>query len=139
MPGSYHRRVYYYETDRMGFVHHSNYIRWMEEGRIDYMRALGIDCRKLEEQGVIIPVTGVSCTYLRSVYFDDMVEVKVFLTAFNGVRISFRYEIWNGGALSATGESGHCFLGPGGVPVNLKKRFPALCDAAVQALEETTV
>jgi len=67
----YFRRVFYYETDRMGFVHHSNYIRWLEEARMDYMRKLGIDCKLLEDQGIIIPVTGVSCEYRQSVYFDD--------------------------------------------------------------------
>lgn len=130
----YFRRVFYYETDRMGFVHHSNYIRWLEEARMDYMRKLGIDCKLLEDQGIIIPVTGVSCEYRQSVYFDDIVEIRVRLTAFNGVRLAFRYEVYDGGALSATGESRHCFLS-GGVPVNLKKRFPALCASVMQAVE----
>lgn len=130
----YLRRVFYYETDRMGFVHHSNYIRWLEEARMDYMRKLGIDCKALEDQGIIIPVTGVSCEYKQSVYFDDVVEIRVRLTQFTGVRLAFRYEVYDGDTLSATGESRHCFLS-GGVPVNLKKRFPALCASVMQAVE----
>ena len=88
----------------------------------------------MEDQGIIIPVTGVSCEYRQSVYFDDIVEIRVRLTAFNGVRLAFRYEVYDGADLSATGESRHCFLS-GGVPVNLKKRFPALCASVMQAVE----
>lgn len=132
----YRRKVNYYETDKMGFVHHSNYIRYMEEARMDFMAQIGMDYKAMEDLGIIVPVTGVNCQYRRSVYFGDEVEIQVRLTSFNGVRMAFRYEIYNKGALSASGESGHCFLGENGAPVNLKKRFPELCETAVKAIEE---
>lgn len=131
----YRRRINYYETDKMGFVHHSNYIRYMEEARMDFMEKIGMDYKAMEELGVVVPVTGITCGYQRPVYFGDAVEIFVRLAAFNGVRMTFRYEIFNNGALSATGESGHCFLGENGAPVNLKKRFPALCETAIKAIE----
>lgn len=132
----YQRQVNYYETDKMGFVHHSNYIRYMEEARMDFMRQIGMDYKRMEDLGVIVPVTGVSCSYKRSVYFGDTVEIFVRLTAFNGVRMTFCYEIYNQGALCAGGESSHCFLGGNGAPVNLKKRFPELFETAIRAIEE---
>ena len=52
----YTHRVQYYETDQMGIVHHSNYIRWFEEARIDWMRHCGISYREMEKQGIIVPV-----------------------------------------------------------------------------------
>ena len=53
---AYRHTVKYYETDRMGFTHHSNYVRWMEEARIDFMDRLGFSYRKMEEEGVVSPV-----------------------------------------------------------------------------------
>ncbi len=132
----YRRKINYYETDKMGFVHHSNYIRYLEEARLDFMHQIGMDYKSLEDEGVIVPVTGVSCQYKQSLYYGDEVEIFVRLTAFNGVRMAFRYEIRSKGVLSAMGESGHCFLGESGAPINLKKRFPALCETAMKAIEE---
>ena len=56
----YRRRAQYYETDQMAIVHHTNYIRWFEEARIDWMRQQGYGCRELEAQGLIIPVVDAS-------------------------------------------------------------------------------
>ena len=57
----YVHKVAYYETDRMGIVHHSNYIRWMEEARIDFFDQLGWSYQKFEDEGVISPVTAIEC------------------------------------------------------------------------------
>ena len=59
----YRRRANYYETDKMGIVHHTNYIRYFEEARIDLMRQVGCDCRTLEEMNIIIPVVDVYAKY----------------------------------------------------------------------------
>ena len=59
----YKHTVHYYETDRMGFTHHSNYIRWMEEARIDFFDQLGWSYQKFEDEGVISPVTAIECKY----------------------------------------------------------------------------
>jgi len=53
---TYRHTVQYYETDKMGITHHSNYIRWMEEARVDFMSQIGWDYAKLEKEGVICPV-----------------------------------------------------------------------------------
>ena len=53
---NYGRKIQYYETDRMGIVHHSNYIRWMEEARIDALAQIGIPYDKIEAAGILIPV-----------------------------------------------------------------------------------
>ncbi len=137
-PGSYLHRVQYYETDRMGIVHHSNHIRWMEEARLEYMRLNGVDYTEIEAAGIMMPVLGVSCSYKRSACFGDVAELAVRLLSFNGVRAVFAYRICLAGSddLLAVGESEHCFIdGQTRKPVNLKKRMPELSGIIISLLE----
>lgn len=123
----YERRVFYYETDNMGIVHHSNYIRWMEEARFDLVRKLGADYAEQEERGIIMPVTFASCKYLAPTHYDDLIRIVPKITLFNGIRLNFSYEIFDATAnrLCCTGESGHCFLDEAKrIPVNLRKSDP---------------
>ena len=123
----YCRKVYYYETDQMSIVHHSNYIRWMEEARTDYMRKNGVDYHDVEAHGIIMPVLGVSCRYRVSARYDDPIAIRTALCYYNGVRARYRYEIRHGetGVLLAEGESEHCFLdAESRVPLKLKKTHP---------------
>ena len=59
----YKHTVQYYETDKMGITHHSNYIRWMEEARVDFLNKIGWGFDRLEDLGMISPVTEVECKY----------------------------------------------------------------------------
>ena len=120
-------KVRYYETDKMGIVHHSNYIRWMEEARLDYLEQLGQRFDKLEADGVISPVVSVSCNYKISCIFGDTVEIKVKLIEYTGIRYVFEYEIVRAGSgeTAATGRSEHCVINKDGHPVSIKRRFPA--------------
>ena len=120
-------RVQYYETDRMGIVHHSNYIRWMEEARTEVMRLRGVDYARIEAQGILMPVVSVSCDYKSPARFGDVAEITVRLTRFNGVRAEFGYRICPQGSelLLAEGRSVHCFIDEGTrKPLNLIKRLP---------------
>lgn len=119
----YVRRAQYYETDQMGVVHHTNYIRWFEEARVDLLRQHGIDYRDMETRGIIIPVVDMQCSYLTSVRFDDVVEIHLTLTKYTGVRMCFSYEVRfaDSGILAATGKSTHCFVDPSGKPIGLKR------------------
>lgn len=124
----YRRRAQYYETDQMGIVHHSNYIRWMEEARLDYLEQLGWGYRKLEADGLLIPVTGVSCAYRRPVRFGDTVAIEVRVAAYQGTRLTLGYRITDPatGKLRASGQSEHCFCTREGRPIRLKKFSEAL-------------
>ncbi len=68
----FERKINYYETDRMGVVHHSNYIRFLEEARCEMLAAHNMPYSAFEEQGVMIPVLGVNCDYKSHVTFDDV-------------------------------------------------------------------
>ncbi len=122
-PKPYVRRAQYYETDQMGVVHHTNYIRWFEEARVDLLRQFGIDYRDMETRGIIIPVVDMQCSYLASVRFDDIVEIRLSMTKYTGVRMCFSYEVRfaDTGTIAATGHSTHCFIDPAGKPMGLKR------------------
>ena len=125
---SYRLRVSYYETDQMSIAHHSNYIRWMEDARLHVMREGSISHRELEAEGIQIPVTSVSCEYLKSARFDDIVCIDVSPVRYNGVRMVLEYRICreDTGELLAVGQTGHCFIdAQTGRPLSLKHRSPA--------------
>ena len=80
----YKHTVQYYETDRMGFVHHSNYIRWMEEARSDFFDQIGWPYVKTEEMGIISPVVALDCKYKQPLPFDFYLPQKNICIEFQG-------------------------------------------------------
>ena len=89
----FERKLNYYETDRMGVVHHSNYIRFLEEARCALLENLEMSFELLEENGITIPVLGVNCQYKYHVTFGDIIVIKVFAKEYNGVRMTIGYEV----------------------------------------------
>lgn len=124
----YIRKVNYYETDQMAIVHHSNYIRWFEEARLDALEQLGVSYSDMEQGGFLIPVLDVSCQYIKTVRYGDTVEIRLNMTRFTGLKFDFSYEIYNKktGELTTAGTSSHCILGSDFRPVRLKKEYPEI-------------
>lgn len=133
----YERGVHYYETDQMGIVHHSNYIRWFEEARTDFLGQIGLPYDKIEKEGILIPVLGVSCKYKSAIRFGDLVCVHLKITYFNGVRFRVSYQIIGKetGVLHAVGESEHGFVNRDMVPVRMKKEFPQMYELLAAYVE----
>ena len=125
---TYIHKVNYYETDKMGISHHSNYIRWMEEARIDFLDQIGYGYAKLENDGIMSPVIGVECEYKKTTTFDDEIEIEVKMKELKGVRFTIEYIMKNAktGELVAIGRTKHCFVNNAGKPIILKKEFPEL-------------
>lgn len=136
-PFSYERTAYYYETDQMGIVHHSNYIRWMEEARIAYMASIGLPYKAVEEASVLIPVLSAQCEYKNYVKFDETVEIFPSLTYFNGIRMTIEYRMVHkeSGKICAVGSTGHCFTTPDMKPLSLKKSNREMYDIFMKAME----
>ena len=130
----YLHEIKYYECDRMGVTHHSNYIRFMEEARIDWMDQLGYGFERMEAEGIVSPVVAISCSYKRSTTFKDRLEIEVKVGEMSELKISFNYTMRVGGKLACTATSTHCFL-EAGRPVVLKDRFPQLYAAIVESLD----
>lgn len=121
----YEHTINYYETDRMGIVHHSNYIRFFEEARIDYLKKIGLDYKKVEDMGLIMPVLGVECKYIKPLHFGDKAIISSRLVKYNGMKLSVEYNITNeAGELVTTGKSEHCLLDVDMKPVNIKRNYP---------------
>ncbi|MBO4670788.1 MAG: acyl-CoA thioesterase [Bacteroidales bacterium] len=121
----YIHEVKYYECDRMGVTHHSNYIRFMEEARIDWMDQLGYGFERMEAEGIVSPVMTVECTYKRTTTFKDKIEIEIRVTSMTELKISFSYTMKVAGKLVCSASSTHCFLADGR-PVVLSERFPEL-------------
>ena len=88
-------RVRYGETDQMGVVYHGNYAQFLEMGRVEWLRSLGISYRDMEENGIMLPVISLSVKYLKPALYDDILTVKTILKKKPSVRIEFEYTIAN--------------------------------------------
>jgi acyl-CoA thioester hydrolase len=98
-------RVRYAETDRMGLLHHANYLVYFEQGRTELLRDLGLSYKALEDQGYLLVLTRVEVRYRRPVRYDDLVTLRTIVERTTAVRIDHRYEVRVGGELAAEGSS----------------------------------
>ena len=133
----YEHRVQYYETDRMGITHHSNYVRWMEEARVALLEEIGWGYDRMEAMGIQSPVIGLECRYRAPTTFGDQVEIEASIREYRGVHLVMSYEMRRlaDGKVVLEGTSRHCFLGRDGKFLRLARDFPAL-DQALKAAQE---
>lgn len=137
MTAMYKHKVQYYETDKMGITHHSNYIRWMEEARIAFLAEIGWDFAKLEELGIISPVVSVNCRYKHTSTFSDSIDIEVVVEEFKGVKLKLNYLMKNEeGKVVCEAQSEHCFLNSSGRPIRLAKEFPDFYQVLVDLAEK---
>lgn len=134
----YVHKVQYYETDRMRISHHSNYVRWMEEARVDFLNKIGCGYSEIEKLGFSSPVLGIECNYKRTTTFDDEVEIDIKLAEYNSVKMIYEYRMNNKatGELVFTGKSSHCFINREGRPINLKKFVPEIDEKIYKILAD---
>ena len=129
----YTHKIAYYETDKMGVTHHSNYVRIMEEARIYFLDEIGWSYAKLEEEGIISPVININCNYRKTTTFPDVLLVKVWVEKISACKLTFGYEYTvegdNSGDVVFTATSSHCFLDKNGAPMIVEKTHPELWKA----------
>ena len=130
----YQHTVQYYETDKMGIVHHSNYIRWMEEARIDFLSQIGWDYKVMEDNGIISPVTSVESKYKCNTEFGDVISIEVGVEEFKGIRLKLRYVMKKGDIVVNEATSEHCFLDTEGKILNMKKVKPEFYETLVKMI-----
>lgn len=92
---TYQLRVRYSETDKMGYCYYGNYASYLEVGRVETMRSLGVSYKSMEDEGVMLPVLEFNIKYLRPAKYDDLLSVQTIITKIEGTRIYFDYEIHN--------------------------------------------
>jgi acyl-CoA thioester hydrolase len=98
-------RVRYAETDRMGLLHHANYIVYFEMGRTELLRERGISYRDIEDSGHLLVVIEVGCKFKRPAYYDDLLTLRTTVERVTHVKIVHRYEVFRDGVLLAEGHS----------------------------------
>ena len=119
----YIHKVQYYETDKMQVTHHSNYLRFLEEARIDFLDQIGWGYAKMEEEGIISPVLSLSCDYKHSTTFPDVLTIYVTIEKLSAVRLTLSYKIMNGEKVACTATTSHCFI-KNNSPMILQKEYP---------------
>lgn len=132
----YIHTVQYYETDKMGITHHSNYIRWMEEARVDFLNQIGWPFDKLEALGIVSPVLNVSCDYKISTVFSEKIAIAVVVKEFKGVKLFLSYTMENEeGKVVCTGTTSHAFLNNQGRPIRMKQDYPDFYQCLMSMVE----
>lgn len=118
-------RVRFVETDAMGVVHHSNYFRWFEMGRVEFLRQAGITLNELLNEGIVFPITDVSCKYRASAKFDDYVLIETYPVELTAVKMVFDYKIVREAdqVLLATGQTQNVFTNNNGKIIRLPEVY----------------
>lgn len=121
---TYKHVVQYYETDKMGITHHSNYVRFMEEARVSFLEKIGWGYDKLEGMGVISPVISISCDYKKPTTFADEIEIEISVAYLSRVKFTINYVMRVGDDVVCTAQSSHCFVSQSGRPISIQKQYP---------------
>ena len=112
---TYKHEVKYHECDKMGITHHSNYVKFMEEARVDWLDQIGYGFERVEAEGVFSPVLAIACNYKNPTTFKDIIEIEVSVSKMSEIKFDFAF----------------CKS----FPVALSKRLPELYKAIQEAYE----
>ncbi|HSQ87804.1 thioesterase family protein [Romboutsia sp.] len=120
--------VRYVETDKMGIAHHSNYAIWFEAGRTEFFKKIGIPYSKIEDDGVLLPLIDLKCSFKKPAMYEDEIIIKTKLENMTNVKVTFSYELYNSfnNNLIATGETTHAWTDKNLKPINIKKKLNKL-------------
>ena len=124
-------RVIYGDTDQMGVVYYANYLRWFEKGRSEFLRQIGLPYPTIEDQGFHFPVVEVSCRYVQSARYDEVVQIETDLAEMGRASLAFDYRIARADddCVLATGRTKHACIDSAGRVT----RFPKILLDALTA------
>jgi acyl-CoA thioester hydrolase len=132
-------RVRYAETDQMGVVYHANYLVWFEVGRVELMRALGVQYKRMEiEDDCQIVVADARCRYHHPARYDEVLRVRTRIAESKNRVIRFGYELFRDadGQLLATGETTHIICGRNGKPKLLPQKYRSIFEASAAEIPD---
>lgn len=135
---SYYRKVFYHETDKMAIVHHSNYLKWMEEARVAFLEDIGMPFEEVEARGIGSPVVEINIKYKKPSAFGDEVRVDIEISKYNGIKFEVDYSIVNvrTDEVLTVAHSSHCFLKNGTI-CSIKTEAPDYHELLLGALNNT--
>ncbi len=117
-------RVRYSETDQMGVVYHANYLNWFEVGRTEFFRQAGFNYRELEKKGILLPVAEATVSFRQPALYDDLVDIRTWISDISPVRLTYAYEIYRGDQLLVSGKTMHVFTNAEMKPIRLSRIEP---------------
>lgn len=106
----YTRRVQFYETDAQGVVHHSNYFRYFEEARGEFLRSKGFPYSKLREEGYEVVLLSAECEYKKPLFYDDVFMIELSLYELTKFTFSFAYKVFKNETVVAYAKTKHCVV-----------------------------
>lgn len=112
-------RVYYEDTDMAGIVYYANYLRYIERGRSDWVREIGIDQLGMKDGGVVFAVRKIEAEYIQPARFEDVLEVRTTLDSLSAARMVMAQEVWRGPDLLFTAKVQIVCIGAAGKPTRL--------------------
>ena len=118
----------------IGFILRHNYIRFMEEARVDFLSSVGWPYDRLEKEGIISPVTAVECTFKSPSTFADTLDIYVSVVEFKGVKLKLKYVMKIEDRVVCEAGSEHCFINDKGMPIRLQKEFPDFYDTLIKLI-----
>lgn len=120
--------VRYAETDKMGIVHHSNYLIWFEAGRTDFIKGSNISYSEMEEKGILIPLGESNCKYLLGAKYEDELVIKTWVKELTPVKVEFNYSVFREKDQKelAKGSTLHVFVNNDFKIINIKKSYPEI-------------
>lgn len=134
---TYVHHIQYYETDKMGVTHHSNYIRWMEEARGNFLSQIGWDYDRLEKEGVFSPVVSIDCRFVKPTTYSEKISIKLNIKECKGAKLIAGYVMENeSGEIVFTGTSSHAFVYRDGRLIRLKRDYRELFDIFSSMIDE---
>lgn len=116
-------RIAYHQTDGQRRVHHSNYLNFFEDARVEMLRAGGIRYKDVEDTGRLLVVTEMNVQYFAAAEFDDWLRLEVEVTEIRKVRLRHQYKVLRDGTLVAAADSTIACVGPNGRPKKLPEPF----------------
>ncbi len=121
-------RVIYADTDAMSVVYHGNYFKWFEVGRTELLRNIGFPYRRLEQEGVMLPVVECGCKYIKPAVYDDLLEITAVIEEVKAATFIIEYEICRKGTGErlVTGFTRHAVTNHNLKPVRLRVAAPDL-------------
>lgn len=127
-------RVIYADTDAMGVVYHTNYIKWFEVGRCELLRSIGYPYARMEEEGILLPVAECGCKYKLPAVYDDILEVTARISELKAATVALDYEIrrQSTGELLVTGWTKHAVTDTSFKPIRLRERNRGLYERLLE-------
>lgn len=137
-----HVTARYAETDQMQVIHHAVYPVWYEVGRTEFIRQAGLPYSEMEKQGIMTPLTSLTCNYRLPCVYEDTIAIETKLSKLTPSRLSFQYTLYKNGETVPfhTGETHHGWVDATTfLPMNVKKHFPEIYEQIRKAVEPDTI